>query len=145
MSMIIVEPKAKQVMIEDAQSAYPNECCGFFYGAEQDDDRTITHVVVVENGKEGDKRKRFEITPQDYMRAEQFALENGLQLLGVYHSHPDHPAVPSEHDRVAAQPYFSYIIISVLNRIAADLRSWRLNEEFFFDEEIVETNHIVKQ
>jgi proteasome lid subunit RPN8/RPN11 len=145
MSMIIVEPKAKQVMIEDAQSAYPNECCGFFYGAEQDDDRTITHVVVVENGKEGDKRKRFEITPQDYMRAEQFALENGLQLLGVYHSHPDHPAVPSEHDRVAAQPYFSYIIISVLNRIAADLRSWRLNEEFFFDEEILETNHIVKQ
>ncbi|MFL5809944.1 MAG: Mov34/MPN/PAD-1 family protein, partial [Flavisolibacter sp.] len=90
---------------------------------------------VVHNSKEGDKHRRFEIAPKDYLKAELFAVESGLQLLGVYHSHPDHSAIPSEQDRVAAQPYFSYLIISINKEARTLVRSWQLNENFQFEEE----------
>ena len=108
----------------------------FFYGQEDGEgNRTVTEILVVNNSREGDKRRRFEISPKDYLKAEQYAWESNLQLLGVYHSHPNHPAIPSEHDRVAAQPFFSYIIISVLDNKTTHLRSWRLNDQFQFEEE----------
>jgi proteasome lid subunit RPN8/RPN11 len=93
----------------------------------------VAQTVI--NHKQGDKRRRFEIEPVDYMRAERFADENGFQLLGVYHSHPLHPAVPSEHDRIAAVPFFSYIITSVFPDQEQVIRSWRLNESEQFEEE----------
>ena len=123
-------------MIEDAVGAFPDECCGFFFGKEEKDGaRFITGMLVVDNSKQGDKTRRFEISPVDYMKAEQYALDKDTSLLGVYHSHPNHPAIPSEHDRVAAQPFFSYLIISVLNNEIITLRSWVLNEEQQFEEE----------
>jgi proteasome lid subunit RPN8/RPN11 len=76
------------------------------------------------------------------MQAEQFAVDSGLLLLGIYHSHPNHPAVASEHDRVAAQPYFSYVIISVMNRQIDHIRSWRLNEASQFEEERFSPVHL---
>ena len=110
----------------------------FFYGEEDSSgDRKVTDVLVVNNSKEGDKRRRFEISAKDYLKSEQYAAERNLQLLGVYHSHPNHPAIPSEHDRLAAQPYFSYVIISVMNNRTTHLRSWRLNDDFQFQEEDV--------
>lgn len=133
--MLLIGQKPLDEMTGDAAQAYPDECCGFFFGRENDNERIITKTLAVHNSKEGDKRRRFEISARDYLKAEKFAAENELQLLGVYHSHPDHPALPSEHDRVAAQPYFSYIIISVKKNKAADIRSWRLNENFQFEEE----------
>lgn len=136
--MIAIEPNTKKLMIGDALQAFPDECCGFLFGTEdQNGNRTITEILVVDNAKEGDKRRRFEIAPRDYMDAEQFAEENNLLLLGVYHSHPNHPAIPSEHDRVAAQPYFSYVILSVLDRKIGPIRSWRLNDDSQFEEETV--------
>ena len=136
--MIALEPNAKKLMVGDAQHAFPDECCGFLFGAEDENgNKTVTQILEVNNAKEGDKRRRFEIAPRDYMDAEQFADENNLLLLGVYHSHPNHPAIPSEHDRVAAQPYFSYIIISVLDKKIGPIRSWRLNDDFQFEEESV--------
>src|ERR1700730_15240062 len=122
--MLYIETKSRQLMIKDAEHIFPNECCGFMFGREEGEDRYITEIKVVENSKEGDKRKRLEISPVDYMRAEQYALLNKLVLLGIYHSHPNHPAIASETDRQAAQPYFSYVIISVLNGVFAELRSW---------------------
>ncbi|MDR3712939.1 MAG: M67 family metallopeptidase [Puia sp.] len=133
--MIIIEPAAREQFIGDAVNTFPDECCGFLFGTEKDDNRVITAIQVVDNSKIGDKTRRFEISPQDYLKGELYALENNLALLGVYHSHPNHPAIPSEHDRVAAQPYFSYLIISVLNNEIITLRSWRLNEEAQFEEE----------
>jgi proteasome lid subunit RPN8/RPN11 len=136
--MIALEPNAKKLTVGDALQAFPDECCGFLFGTEdQNGNRTVTDILVVNNAKEGDKRRRFEIAPRDYMDAEQFAEENNLLLLGVYHSHPNHPAIPSEHDRVAAQPYFSYIIISVLDKKIGPIRSWRLTDDFQFEEESV--------
>lgn len=142
--MIVIEQKPLDIMYADALQSFPDECCGFFFGKEINDERIITEVLIVNNSKEGDKRRRFEISPKDYLMAERFADEQQLQLLGVYHSHPNHPAIPSEHDRVAAQPYFSYIIISVKENEIADIRSWQLNKNFQFEEEKFE-NQLITQ
>ncbi|HTS43976.1 MAG TPA: M67 family metallopeptidase [Puia sp.] len=134
--MIIIESEPGILMTEDAINTFPDECCGFVFGMEDENqNRIITEILVVENSKQGEKTRRFEISPLDYLRAEQYAMDNELLLLGIYHSHPNHPAIPSEHDRIAAQPYFSYLIISVMNREIAGIRSWKLNEKEQFDEE----------
>ncbi len=133
--MILISTNINEKMLEDATHAFPNECCGFLFGIEKRDTRFISEILIVQNNKEGDQRRRFEIAPKDYMKAEQFALSNHLQLLGIYHSHPNHPAVPSEHDRVAAQPFFSYVIVAVYDETILHQRSWRLNEEQQFEEE----------
>lgn len=139
--MISIDPGAKASMIQDASNIFPDECCGFFYGEEDNEgNRIVTEILVVNNAKEGDKKRRFEISPQDYLRGEQHALEKNVQFLGIYHSHPNHPAIPSEQDRIAAQPYFSYIIISIQVNNTTHLRSWRLNDDFQFEEEEINNN-----
>jgi len=142
--MLILHDIANEEMVADAVTAFPDECCGFLFGEEEDDERIVTAIQVVNNAKEGDKRRRFEIAPKDYLKAERFAQENGVTLLGVYHSHPNHPAIPSEHDRIAAQPYFSYIIISIINNQWAATRSWRLNDEQQFEEETISDYQFIK-
>ena len=139
--MLNVEQTPLDDMIGDAVKTFPDECCGFLFGKEESNSRTVTKIQVVNNAKEGDKRRRFVISAKDYLKAEQFAEENDLRLIGVYHSHPNHPAIPSEHDRVAAQPFFSYIILSVINNEFDHIRSWQLNEQQQFEEE----NIIVQQ
>ena len=138
--MIVLETDVQKQIVQDAVDSYPNECCGFIYGNEDiNGRRIITQARVVTNVKD-DKRRRFEISPHDYLEAERYAEEQQLELLGVYHSHPDHPAIPSEHDRAAAQPFFSYIIISVNNKEPGAIRSWRLNDDMSFEEE---NNHLI--
>src|SRR5688572_20983879 len=132
--MLFIQNSPKKEMIDDAIRAFTDECCGFLLGG-QAEHRVITGITIVNNAKEGDKRRRFEIAPADYLAAERFAEENKLLLLGVYHSHPNHPAIPSEHDRVAAQPFFSYIIISTESDGVKNTRSWVLNNNSQFDEE----------
>ncbi len=134
--MIHFSPHVYERMLADACQTFPDECCGFLFGTETPDgDRHLMDILIVDNAKEGDKRRRFEIAPKDYLAAERYADERGLTLLGVYHSHPNHPAIPSEHDRVAAQPYFSYVIVSVLDGRIGRVRSWRLNDDRQFEEE----------
>lgn len=111
-----------------------DECCGFFFGHEEGGDRVITKIMCVENSAR-EKFRNFEIASKDYLNAENIAAKYNLQLLGVYHSHPNHPAIPSEHDRIAAMPYFSYIILSVMNKKFEAIRSWNLNSNFQFEEE----------
>jgi proteasome lid subunit RPN8/RPN11 len=105
------------------------------FGKEADDVRIVSLAKEVINTKEENKERRFEISSVDYMKAERFADENSLTLLGVYHSHPDHPAVPSEHDLKQALPFFSYIIVSVRKGKLENILSWRLNEKGKFNEE----------
>src|SRR6202012_536396 len=110
--MIIIDARVRQLLIEDALNTFPDECCGFMFGREeQNGTRQIVDILVVDNAKAGDKTRRFEISPQDYMAAESHALEHAWTLLGIYHSHPKHPAIPSEHDRLAGGPHFSFVII----------------------------------
>ncbi len=133
--VIQFETTTKEAMISDGISTFPNECCGFMFGKEEEGVRSITSITIVNNSKEGDKRRRFEISPMDYIQAERFADDTDLNLLGVYHSHPNHPSVPSEHDRLNAQPYFSYVILSIANGKFASVQSWRLNDDQQFEEE----------
>lgn len=135
--MIQINEQIKEELKKDAFNSFPDECCGFILGRENGEARVIEEIIVVNNAKEGDKRRRFEISPLDYLKAEQYAEEKQLDLLGIYHSHPNHPSIPSEHDRVAAQPFFSYIILSVRENELVSIQSWRLNEEFQFEEEKV--------
>lgn len=138
-------PEAEQYILQQLEADFPNEGCGFFYGTEENEGQ-LRHVLLAEaviNSKEGDQRRRFEISPLDYMKAERKALELGLNLLGIYHSHPNHPAIPSIHDLKQAVPYFSYIILSVQEGQAAELTSWRLNEERGeFEAEEVKRNNL---
>ena len=142
--MLFIQNQQKKEMINHAEKTFPDECCGFLFGSENETERNITFIMMAENIKSGDKMRRFEISPGDYLKAERFAEENNTFLLGIYHSHPEHPAVPSEYDRVAAQPYFSYIILSVLGRKFNNLRSWKLNDEFKFVEEKVNENQYIE-
>lgn len=127
-------------MHRHALSDFPNECVGFFYGKSEGDIKTVTEYGPLENSKEGDQRRRFEVNPLDYMKAEQYALANQLELLGIYHSHPLHPAIPSEHDLKQAVPFFSYIIASVDDTKVEKTTSWQLNEENQFEEELLKSN-----
>lgn len=134
--MITVEKDAEQIMNDDAVKAFPDECCGFMFGSEDaGGNRVVTQALPINNSAVENRKRRFEIAPKDFMKGERYADENGVQFLGIYHSHPNHPAIPSEHDRVAAQPFFSYVIISVRDGVVDHTRSWLLNESFQFDEE----------
>jgi len=139
---LTITTEAKKTIIKDAEQSYPYESCGFLFGSEDGERRNISIAKEVLNTKEENKERRFEISAVDYMKAERFADENKLTLLGVYHSHPDHPAVPSEHDLKQALPFFSYVIVSVKKSKTDNILSWRLNEKGKFTEEKVQNTKL---
>jgi proteasome lid subunit RPN8/RPN11 len=142
---LTITKEAQAVIYNDSLSSYPYECCGFLFGKEENEERIITLAKEVINSKEENKERRFEISSKDYMKAERFADENNLTMLGVYHSHPDHPAVPSEHDLKQALPFFSYVIVSVRKGKLHNILSWRLNDKGMFVEETVITESVNKE
>lgn len=117
------------------RETYPHECCGALIGRGE----VVHEAVALPNTTEEGPRRRFLVRPSDYRAAEARASETGSQLVGFYHSHPDHPARPSQYDLEHAWPFFSYVIVSVLNGQPADLRSWRLlDDRSRFDEETID-------
>ncbi len=129
-----IDREAVSRMKSHAESAYPEECCGFLYGSSGQSRRVIL-ARAARNASEQNRGRRFRIDPLEYREAEEYADRNRLDLLGIYHSHPDHAAEPSEHDRDVAMPWFSYMILSVRERGVVECRSWRLNEQRNFEEE----------
>ncbi|UXP31223.1 M67 family metallopeptidase [Reichenbachiella agarivorans] len=134
---VIVDPETLASMHRHALADFPNECVGFFFGETIEDAKKVKEYTPLENSKEGDQRRRFEVHPKDYMAAERYAIESKQELLGVYHSHPEHPAEPSVHDLAQAVPFFSYIIASVSGTSVQNTRSWQLNDQNEFEEEII--------
>lgn len=124
------------LMVKQSLQAYPNECCGFLLGNESNGVRTILSAVSCRNVSEAPKRA-FLISAKEYMQAEQTALEKGMQLLGIYHSHPDCEASPSSTDAKFALPFFSYLICAAGNNEVWDIRSWKLSDSMIFEEEQV--------
>ena len=104
---------------------YPNECCGALIGR----DGTVVESFALPNTTEEGPRRRFLVRPDDYRAAEVRAAETGRELLGFYHSHPDHPAEPSQYDLDHAWPFFSYVILEVREASPRALRSWRLRDD----------------
>jgi proteasome lid subunit RPN8/RPN11 len=104
------------------QETYPHECCGAPIGV----DGIVREAWPLPNTTDEGPRRRFLVRPVDYRGAEARAREQGAELLGFYHSHPDHPARPSQYDLDHAWPVFSYVIISVTEGRPGDITSWRL-------------------
>jgi proteasome lid subunit RPN8/RPN11 len=107
------------------EETYPNECCGALVGA----GGRVTVAVALPNTTEEGPRRRFLVRPSDYRLAEQRAGDLGGDLLGFYHSHPDHPARPSGFDLDHAWPTFAYVIVSVASGAAAGMTVWYLKED----------------
>ena len=105
--------------------AYPNECCGALFGREG----RVVAVLALPNTTEEGPRRRFLVRSQDYRDAERRATELNADLLGFYHSHPDHPARPSQYDLDHAWPSFSYVIVSVRAGVPEDMTSWLLRDD----------------
>jgi proteasome lid subunit RPN8/RPN11 len=121
------------------EAAYPEEGAGFLLGSDDGKQRHVTQLFTTENVREDEARhNRYLVAPEDYLKAEMTADKLGLSLIGVFHSHPDHPNRPSEFDREWAQPFFSYVITSINEGKAVESRSWRLAEDRskFEEEEI---------
>jgi proteasome lid subunit RPN8/RPN11 len=131
---------AKDSITHHGEGGYPNEICGVLLGKDVDSRRTIRTMVPVENSFEaGEQFHRFLITPETMFEAEKLARLDKLDIVGVYHSHPNAPAHPSEYDRDhAAWTGWSYIIVSVKDGKVDDLRAWKLRDDrSAFDEEDV--------
>ncbi|MBT3320996.1 MAG: M67 family metallopeptidase [Anaerolineae bacterium] len=122
------------------EKAYPEEGVGFLFGIDHNNFREVRVIYPVKNAREKEARhNRYTVTPQDIIRADESAEEMGLSIVGVFHSHPDHPDEPSAFDLKWANTFFSYIITSVKNGTAITSRSWRLKESRsgFLEEKIV--------
>ena len=128
MSLRISEDLLSRIHAHGEQ-AYPEEGAGFMLGSDGAE-RYVLDLLPLSNAREdAARRNRYLFKAEDYMKAEVEAERLGLSLIGVFHSHPDHPNQPSEFDREWAQPYFSYIITSVRSGKALESRSWRLAED----------------
>ena len=143
---LILRERHHQVICRHAKATYPEECCGVLIGSsrregsDQSDQEMelalVEQVLSIENERQDSRHNRFLITPETVLAAHRQARALGLDVLGYYHSHPDHPAKPSEYDREHAWPGMSYLIVSVEGGEIADTRSWRLVEDRSrFDEE----------
>ncbi|MDR1949612.1 MAG: M67 family metallopeptidase [Spirochaetaceae bacterium] len=157
--MIRVPAEWAAAIRREGEAAYPDECCGILLGRLLDDDdgrqghgqdcrqsgqqgrRVLEALLPIGNAREPEERyHRFRIEPEDLMRAEKEARKQGRDVLGFYHSHPDHPARPSDFDREHALPFYSYIITRVEQGRAEEITSWELaaDRSEFLREEIEE-------
>ena len=102
-------------------------------------DSPDTAVSTASSAKTASRLNRFAIAPIEILKAQKYARSKNLDIVGIYHSHPDHPAIPSEHDLASAQPFFSYVIASLEERGMTTIKSYRLNEDAFKEEEFIIT------
>ena len=124
--------EAEAEIRQHATETYPHECCGALIAS----DGAIVEAFRLPNTTSEGARRRFLIGPEDYRLAEGRARATRGELAGFYHSHPDHPARPSETDLAAAWPNLTYVIVAVDRGTPGDLRSWRLLEDRSGFEEI---------
>lgn len=132
--MLHIEQKVLQAIVRHVESDR-DEACGFFFGNVDAENRTITKSFEVINVSTHDKQSSFEISAHDYLKAESLSNKENITLLGVYHSHPDGTAMPSERDKISAQPNFIYIVVSMIKNRFAGMRAWQINRQSAFEEE----------
>jgi len=137
---------ADKIRAHGAES-YPHECCGALLGrdaeaSDRDAAREVLALFPLVNRRDDSPRNRFSVTTEDVLEADRTAQKQGLEVIGWYHSHPDHPARPSQYDRDHAWPWYSYIIVSVNHGAPQDMTSWRLNDDReAFSPEGIEIRH----
>lgn len=124
---------AEKIRAHGAET-YPHECCGALLGRDRDGahpeaEREVLVLLPLVNRRDDSPRNRFSVTAEDVLEADKAAQTQGLEVIGWYHSHPDHPARPSQYDQDHAWPWYSYIIVSVHNGSPQDMNSWRLDDD----------------
>lgn len=142
-----------QAIYAHAERTYPEECCGLLLGTIATDARVVQAVYAVPNAWDAantlndqafTKTRRYAIAPEAMLAAMREARQRDLDIIGIYHSHPDHPAEPSECDRALAWSQYSYLIVSVEQGTASDRRSWALNEQHQFEPEALQLAEVAR-
>jgi proteasome lid subunit RPN8/RPN11 len=148
--MIQLTDSHLQSIYTHAERAYPEECCGILLGVVLGSAKQCVKVITTKNAwntgarpdlfrhQEATRNRRYTIAPRDLMQAQKQAREDSLNVIGIFHSHTDNAAIPSEFDREYAWDSYSYIIVSVYNGKADDIKSWSLDESQNFQEEIIQ-------
>lgn len=135
-----VKSEHLEMIAAHGEECYPQECCGVLLGRVEGDEVVLLEVVWTENGWNEEmaerleemgmggktKRERYCVAPQTLLKLQKDARSRDLQIIGFYHSHPDHPAIPSECDRLLAWPDYHYMIVSVIQGRATELNNWVL-------------------
>lgn len=138
MSLRLTKSVLTEIQAHGAQN-YPDEGAGFLLGRVEGEHRSGVKIYTAPNVREQEARaRRYLLEPQEMLKAEQAAVAAGLDVIGIFHSHPDHPNQPSEFDREWALPWFSYLITKIEKGNAIETRSWRLSDDRSqFSEEII--------
>ncbi|WP_202223874.1 M67 family metallopeptidase [Okeania sp. KiyG1] len=144
---LIFPPSHFQTISTHAETAYPNECCGLILGKQNQQTKTVIEVWPAENSwqteadeywpeqKDFTEERRYAMPPELMLKAMKYGRERHLSIIGIYHSHPDHSAIPSEFDRTYAWPEYSYIILSVQKGKTIDFLCWSLDHNHQFQSE----------
>ncbi len=138
--MLVMTREVMEDMSQMGKETYPYEGCGFLLGTHGTDGKKVVgEICRTENVNTIRARDRFEIDPKEFLRVEKYAGQKGQEVLGFFHSHPDHPPYPSQFDREMAWPLYSYLILSVRGGKEVSVRSWILDEESreFHEEEVL--------
>ncbi|MDY6898351.1 MAG: M67 family metallopeptidase [Cyanobacteriota bacterium] len=137
-----------QIIFSHAESIYPEECCGIMLGNISNNCKTVVEIIPTQNAwnqeaasnfQDSDlnhsKKRRYTIAPQEMLQIQKSSRDKNLNIIGIFHSHPDYPAIPSEFDRISAWEEYSYIIISVQKGQAGEINSWILDDNHQFQQE----------
>ena len=127
--MIKIEQQPWQEMVAHARATYPNECCGAMLGTVDGDEKRVTIALSLENASQGPQQARYELRPEDLLKADREARQKGLDLVGIYHSHPDCGAYFSETDLKNSCPWYSFVVLSIQKGDFDHANSWLPNAE----------------
>ncbi len=127
--MIRIESEPWAAMVAHARQAYPNECCGAMIGSNGGDEKLVRVAMPLENAFEGVQATRYELRPQDLLAAEQTARARQMDVIGIYHSHPDCDAYFSETDLKNSCPWYSFVVLSIQKGEFNHANSWLPNYE----------------
>ena len=122
----------RQQVVDRAAQAYPAEACGLLIGRASRERVEVVRIAPARN--RAARHDRYDLDPEDFLAADLAARTDSLEIVGIWHSHPDHPAVPSSTDLDRAWHGFSYLILAINRGEEAELRSWRLVDERFCEE-----------
>ena len=111
--MIEIETNPWGIMVAHAEKMYPNECCGAMLGLNRGEGKTVSVAVPLVNSFEGEQAERYQLSPEDLLAADKAARERGLDLIGIFHSHPDCDAYFSDTDLKNSCPWYSFVVLSI--------------------------------
>ena len=158
--MLRVAAEHIRAICAHAQSTYPQECCGLLLSKLSQDGKILVDAIATENvwnaqavesfskidtkwQLSDNKSTHYTIAPEEILRVQKESRDRQLDIIGIYHSHPDHPAIPSEFDRVCAWQAYSYIIVSVPQGKAGELQSWCLDDNHQFQPEEIIVDRLI--